>query len=633
MDYKDSAKIIFNNYIDRFPKASYCHAYKVKELNDKLINNAIKHYANTCHAEDVIGLVDNTVMQNGKVGILFTDNYMYFTRFMSSTVKLWYDEIKNIESIDDGLIITMRDDEVVTWIDSDYNLNIIKLYLEEIIILDNLNYIPTYEYDKVNLKDFSEGICGLSTAVDTYEVVNKLFEEEKFNAKQGHGFAAERANNLHDKMHGRKGKILGDNNVKNGPDRVVKINGQDVFIQSKYCATGKKCIDACFEEKGKGTFRYIYGDGKPMVIEVPLDKIDAAIATMEEKIKNGQVPNVTDPKEAKNIVKAGNFTYKQAVNIAKAGNIDSIIYDAEYAMVTSVSVFSVSTILTFANSIWNGESYDVALKKATFNGLKIGGTAFITSVLASQLSKAGLNSLLVGSSEAIAKALGYKASAVIINAFRNGVKIYGNAAMKSFAKLLRGNVIVNSLTVIILSSVDVVDIFRGRISGKQLFKNLLGNVATVGGGGAGWIAGAAAGTYILPGFGTIAGGLIGAFGVGYVAGKLVNFITGKFVEDDGNQMFEIVKEEFTKISMEYLLTKTEGEKIADLLVVTLNQKVLKNMYASKDRNNFAREILIDMCDKIIEKRKKIEIPECNAVNETMVEILQELEKGDKKVEN
>lgn len=34
----------------------------------------------------------------------------------------------------------------------------------------------------------------------------------------------------------------------------------------------------------------------------------------------------------------------------------------------------------------------------------------------------------------------------------------------------------------VLSSVDVVNIFRGRISGKQLFKNIAGTTATVAGG-------------------------------------------------------------------------------------------------------------------------------------------------------
>ena len=98
-------------------------------------------------------------------------------------------------------------------------------------------------------------------------------------------------------------------------------------------------------------------------------------------------------------------------------------------------------MLTFAGAIWNGSDFDVALKSAAAQGLKVGGSTFITAVLAGQISKAGMNSLLVGSSEAIVRMIGPKASAVLVNAFRSGTNIYGAAAMKSAAKLLRGNAI------------------------------------------------------------------------------------------------------------------------------------------------------------------------------------------------
>lgn len=53
---------------------------------------------------------------------------------------------------------------------------------------------------------------------------------DKFQAAQGHGFAAEQANNLHDILTGKDAKIVGGDNAKDGPDRMV--NG--VNIQTKY---------------------------------------------------------------------------------------------------------------------------------------------------------------------------------------------------------------------------------------------------------------------------------------------------------------------------------------------------------------------------------------------------------------
>lgn len=104
---------------------------------------------------------------------------------------------------------------------------------------------------------------------------------DKFSTPRGHGFAAERANHLYDIFHGKDSVIAGDNNAKNGADRIV----DGVNIQSKYCKTGAKCIKECFEND---RFRYFNADGSPMQIEVPLDKYDDAVKAMAERIKRGR---------------------------------------------------------------------------------------------------------------------------------------------------------------------------------------------------------------------------------------------------------------------------------------------------------------------------------------------------------
>jgi hypothetical protein len=50
------------------------------------------------------------------------------------------------------------------------------------------------------------------------------------NKKGGHGFAAEDANALNDRLRGRRVEKVGLSNAKNGPDRIV--GGQ--AIQTKY---------------------------------------------------------------------------------------------------------------------------------------------------------------------------------------------------------------------------------------------------------------------------------------------------------------------------------------------------------------------------------------------------------------
>ena len=237
--------------------------------------------------------------------------------------------------------------------------------------------------------------------------------------------------------------------------------------------------------------------------------------------------------------------------------------------------------------------------------MKVGGTAFVTTILASQLSKAGLNSALVGSSEAIVAFMGPKASAVLINAFRSGSNIYGAAAMKSAAKLLRGNVITAGVTVVVLSSFDIANIFKGRISGKQLFKNLTNTATTVAGGTGGWLGGAALGSAILPGVGTVVGGLVGSIAAGVVAGKATDAILDNFIEDDADEMVKIIQGEFEVLAQDYLLNQKEAEKSVDKLREKLDGKLLKDMFASEDRKKFAREILVPIIENETRKRKHI----------------------------
>lgn len=110
---------------------------------------------------------------------------------------------------------------------------------------------------------------------------NIYTENVILNAERGHGFAAEKANHLKDVLTGQDAKIVGGDNTKNGADRLV--NG--VHIQTKYCSSGSKCIQECFEN---GKFRYLNVDGSPMQIEVPSDKYEAAVDAMEAEFGKGK---------------------------------------------------------------------------------------------------------------------------------------------------------------------------------------------------------------------------------------------------------------------------------------------------------------------------------------------------------
>lgn len=470
--------------------------------------------------------------------------------------------------------------------------------------------------------------AGAAAAGLTYGNVSNassMYFEDKLQTPRGHGFAAENANHLADLWKGRDAQLIGADNAKNGADRMV----DGIQIQSKYCATGSRCIKECFSDEG---FRYWNPDGSPMQIEVPRDLYEDAVRAMENRIRTGQIKGVSDPAEARNIVRKGHFTYEQVKNIAKAGTVESITYDAASGAIIAANAFGITAVLSFATAVWNGENVDIAIKSAAAQGLKVGGISFVSAVLAGQLSKAGLNSALVSSSEAIVQVMGPKASQVLVNAFRSGTNIYGAAAMKSAAKMLRGNAITGIASFVVLSVGDVANIFRGRISGGQLVKNLANTASAVAGGGAGWVGGAAAGAAlgsVIPVLGTVAGGLIGgvagAFGGGALASAASDAVLDQFIEDDAEEMLRIIQEVFTILAEEYLTTQDGAEDIVEELQSMLTGGMLKDMYASSDRDAFARELLEPEFERELYARKYIVLPDAQEMQSGLRMVLEEIE--------
>ena len=207
--------------------------------------------------------------------------------------------------------------------------------------------------------------------------------------------------------------------------------------------------------------------------------------------------------------------------------------------------------------------------------------------------------------------------------FFTGKEIYGAAAKNSVAKMLRGNTVTAVASIAIMSAGDVINIFRGRISGAQLFKNVLNTSANVGGGIAGWGTGAAIGSAILPGVGTFIGGFIGAFTAGSAAGKVSQTITDELIEDDSKEMLRILEKEFNGVATDYLLNKSVGEKVADRLKEKLDGgNKLKDMYASINRYSFARNLLESCAEPVVRSRKKIYLPSTESYVQGLKKVLE-----------
>lgn len=612
-------------------------------IPDKKLNNAMKKYAKNIQKDEVIGLLDTTYWGGGGEGALLTPYKIVSKVTFFGTQTIWFDEVSYIEYEDnpeykfgEKIKFHMKNGDKKEFNEISFNMKILKKVIESFIEAntkrtESITNSEDLEYNDEKIVNM-DYLVGYSSSIA--DNMNRLSNQERILGDTGHGVAAERANDLLDRITLNNAKLVGDDNAKNGADRLV--NGQ--AIQSKYFQDGRLAIKACFDEIG--TFRYIQENGKPMIIEVPRDQAiyDAAIKEMKTKIINGQVPGVKNPQKAYDLVQKGWFTYQQAVNIAKAGTIESVVYDSASGAVSSIFAGGMSSLFMFANSIWKGEDMDKALEKAFSSGLSIGGVSFLTSVLGSQLQKsvfykdAILNGEIVNlkaMSEALVEFVGPKGASSFANAFKASGKnaLTGAAAKSSAEKLIRGNIITSLIMVGVLSIKDIGNMFDGKISGAQLIKNITNTTAGVFGGAGGATIGATIGSAIIPGIGTVLGGIIGGVIGGSKAANVSNTVTSVFIEDDANEMIKIIQTEFKVLADEYLLGQRDGEKIVDRLQSVLTGEKLKIMYSEKDKHLYAKNLLEPIVREVVSLRPFIYLPSIDDLKEGFKDAVYLLENG------
>lgn len=438
--------------------------------------------------------------------------------------------------------------------------------------------VKTYLIQKTNNNSLVRGV--ISGAISNISRHTKSLQINAMaTGSQGHGHAAEYANNLIDKIKnpGTSVQQVGQNNAKYGADRLVG-NQQ---IQTKYHYKASSTVNSAFDKaKDGGMYRY-----SGMQLEVPKDQYHEALEIMKQKIKAGKVQGVTDPQEAKNIIRRGNVTYRQAKLIAEGGNITSLTVDLADGVIQSLPGASISFIVIFAQAKWHGVSVEDAGKAAALAGMKtlaIGGAIHATS---QQFAKVMTKSLRT---------------------------VTGNTTLK--ASVVAGKVAPVIYYGIVITP-DLFDTLRGRISSQQLLKNI-----TVTGGGilGGTVGGALAGSVVGP-VGAFVGALVGGIGGSHLAKTVMD----QFIIDDRVEMFAQLKEEYIEIVMLVDLTTKEFQTLQGKIFNDKLENVLKDMFQKK---SFSRQFASDFIGKemqcILSQRSKIEesdIIEARQVSEVLFE--------------
>ena len=305
----------------------------------------------------------------------------------------------------------------------------------------NISEVDFYDYNMLEENEIEELLAQV-VPIDVaalHSSQSAVFVEHKAatNTTSGHGEMAEEAITLIDKALGYDAVVIGRDNAKDGADRIV----DGIFIQTKYYNTATGSCEACFSSEN-GMYRYMQ-DGKPMQLEVPKDQYEAVLNRFEMKIKQGKVPGVTDPADARKIVRKGRLTYKQAVNLTKPGKIESLAYDAATGAVMCSCAFGITFVATVFLTWQRTGDIKEAVKTGVSAGIQVFGISFVQHMVVSQIARTGLASTLMAPSQQIVQRLGSQASATIVNGIRalsGKSAIYGAAASKHLAKILRSNV-------------------------------------------------------------------------------------------------------------------------------------------------------------------------------------------------
>ena len=413
--------------------------------------------------------------------------------------------------------------------------------------------------------------------LETFNMENAAFNAAygEDQSATGHGIYAEEAGAILDKLNGEKVTVVGRDNAQNGPDKLVNGNP----VQCKFCKNAGSSIGACFKKNpNTGQMEYRYLDiksGKPMMVEVPADQYEKAVEAMRKRISRGQVPGVTDPDMAKELVRRSKLTYTQAKNLAKAGTFESLSFDTATGVINCSFAAGISSLASFGITFWRTNDLKQARDAAIDTAINVFGPSLAANILTNQIARTGLSKALIPISNKIVEQLGIRTVQRLINARRvllGQKKIYGNAANKSLEKALRGNAVVEGITFIVFSAPDTYRLSTGKISGAQYTKNMISSVASFMGSimgtyGVGLAVGAVGekiGKKVSKRAGAVIGFVAGASG-GMIAGVTVNKIASLFKEDDCIITARLFNAVVANMSIEYFMSEEEIDELVEAL--------------------------------------------------------------------
>lgn len=434
-------------------------------------------------------------------------------------------------------------------------------------------------------KAASSGFLTLSGAV-AWKENHKVFAA----GGQGHGFAAEKGNHRIDRLVGKDASIVGDDNAKNGADRLV--NGQEV--QTKYLSTGARSVGAGFDGQ-QGTYKYLDTDGKPMQLEVPRDQYPDAVKTMAKKIREGKVPGVTNEEEARMLIRKGHLTYDQAKNITKFGTIESLTYDVTEGVVVGLTAGGISFGVTAFISFLNTKDVDAALRVAVVQAGKTFTRSLTIYVGAQQLHRlAGVQNLL-----------SYVDAQSLSSTTRDFLSKGFGVSKTGVTQALRGTVVTSIVVIAVTTGPDLLKLIRGRMSTAQFLKNLAVISSGVAGGVIGSVAGGAAGMAVAGPIGAKVGQIAGGIAGGMIAAAITNKVASTMMEEDRVRMLRVIQAQIEYLARTFVLSADELENLFANMDRHLKPNSLEDIFAASNKRAAANALIKPVVVSVVKQRPAI----------------------------
>lgn len=247
-----------------------------------------------------------------------------------------------------------------------------------------------------------------------------------------------------------------------------------------------------------------------------------------------------------------------------------------------------------------------ALKESVIININAGGKAFAIYMVGAQAQKIpALNNFLKQvinfnfNGNAVGRALAEVGKKGASSASKGAVNSAANSA-------LRGTIVVAAATMAVTSSVELVQMMRGQISGMQCVKNIAVNAGGIAGGTAGALTGAAALSF-TPGVGTIIGGVAGGLLGGMGGGAMLKKLMDKFIEDDLAKKQRVFFEHIITLSVLFKLSKEEGAKFSAIVnqIIQDDMNFFGKKFEIKQILLYANSILKPIVVAIVSQRPKL----------------------------